>query len=305
MESTATVESPLKRAAKTARIVARSALQDASATAEGARTELNDLLPIEQGKKGKIEEMATRNTRRVAVLAAIYATDVRYLEFPIESMRWRENGFPALVPFKITMDTVTFTSFKTIGDKIDWKIENVPECVIKIYEDVAGLPYQKLSKEMRERAKHRITFRLWASFAVAIAAATAFVPGSAGIGWRIALGVIISLVSGIAAKAISDHRVMKRCGKAALAYKISARFDGLIPERIRQKIRRAQSLGIFKEIFILAEVPGLAIEESEMPKPAQIGDPLVIGFDGSGFWLIAAFDTSPVEAMALATTVKV
>ncbi len=71
----------------------------------------------------------------------------------------------------------------------------------------------------------------------------------------------------------------------------TARFDGVIPDDVRTIIARAQQQ--FKDIRILAEVERWKIEETELP--ALNADPLVIGYDGEEFWLLAAFDITPLE----------
>jgi len=80
---------------------------------------------------------------------------------------------------------------------------------------------------------------------------------------------------------------------------LSAEFSGVIPLEAKQKI--AETREKFKDIFILAEVKDWKIEERKAttvkPRPAPIvqGDPLVVGWDGKGFWLITSFDTTSLE----------
>lgn len=67
-------------------------------------------------------------------------------------------------------------------------------------------------------------------------------------------------------------------------------FSGIIPQKIRDEITKAYEL--FESIFIVADIP-----KWEFNKSVSVGkDPLVIGFDGEKFWLIAAFDLTPLEA---------
>jgi hypothetical protein len=80
---------------------------------------------------------------------------------------------------------------------------------------------------------------------------------------------------------------------------LSAEFSGVVPLEAKQKIAEARKK--FKNIFILAEVKDWKIEERKAttvkPEPAPIvhGDPLVVGWDGQGFWLITSFDTTSLE----------
>jgi hypothetical protein len=70
---------------------------------------------------------------------------------------------------------------------------------------------------------------------------------------------------------------------------ITAQFSGLIPPEIKDQIEDARPL--FKDIFIIAEPKRWKLNE-----PARIpADPLVVGWDGEGLYLIAEFDTTPVE----------
>lgn len=68
-------------------------------------------------------------------------------------------------------------------------------------------------------------------------------------------------------------------------------FSGVIPQDVREEI--AVMRDSFTSIFIIAEV-----DEWDVVKTAPIrrGDPLVIGYEGGKFFLIAAFDTTPLEA---------
>ena len=72
-------------------------------------------------------------------------------------------------------------------------------------------------------------------------------------------------------------------------------FEGLIPHEVREKIEEARRL-FSDQIFIIAEPGSLTLNEvTPIPK----GDPLIVGYDpnsdADGLWLIADFDTTPVE----------
>lgn len=76
---------------------------------------------------------------------------------------------------------------------------------------------------------------------------------------------------------------------------LTCRFEGLIPREVREKIKEAR--GTFgDQIFIIAEPGSFTLNEiTPLPK----GDPLIVGYDpnadANGLWLIADFDTTPVE----------
>lgn len=83
----------------------------------------------------------------------------------------------------------------------------------------------------------------------------------------------------------------RRNGHDNVEVRATARFDGVIPDDVRRMIVTARPQ--FKDIRILAEVEAWKIEETELP--ALRADPLVIGYDGEEFWLLAAFDITPLE----------
>jgi hypothetical protein len=72
--------------------------------------------------------------------------------------------------------------------------------------------------------------------------------------------------------------------------RLRAQFGMLIPQAIKTEIARVR--GEFKEIFIIAEAPRWDLKLTAIPKPK---DPLVVGYDGVNYWLIAAFDPTPLE----------
>lgn len=71
--------------------------------------------------------------------------------------------------------------------------------------------------------------------------------------------------------------------------KLTAKFSGVIPEKVKQRIAHARS--VFSSIFILAEVGTWSLTEEALTKV----DPLVVGFADESFWLIDTFDTTPLE----------
>lgn len=73
--------------------------------------------------------------------------------------------------------------------------------------------------------------------------------------------------------------------------RLSARFVMLIPPDVKEKIIKVR--GDFKEIFIIGEAPQWGIKQTAIPKPNK--DPLVVGYDGVNYWLIAAFNPTPLE----------
>lgn len=90
-------------------------------------------------------------------------------------------------------------------------------------------------------------------------------------------------------------RLLTTKRKKRKGLELTCRFEGLIPCEARKKIKKAR--GTFgDQIFIIAE-PGSFVLNATTPLPK--GDPLIVGYDpkadADGLWLIADFETTPVE----------
>ncbi len=290
----------IEQAIETAVPLQANNLSETLSAAESIYTEIDNLLPLESGQKKELLTMGHKKAQRVAVIAAMQAAGEEYKEFSTKAFGYRdENGLPALVPFSLSENLSIFSN--------EGFSKGVPEYVRGFYKDIAPKLYEhavNLNAGISTRNNKifgRILLKAFTiSFSVCILMLLSvyyfMVSGTAGlVAWMCGVGVITTIGSLITAMAITDmtkEPFVQQC-------LVTAEFDGLIPEVVRQKIRRALSLGIFgNKVFILAEVPGLEIKPIPLPKPASIGDPLVIGFNGSDFYLIAAFDTKPVELMA-------
>ncbi|MBI4142543.1 hypothetical protein HY480_01565 [Candidatus Uhrbacteria bacterium] len=83
----------------------------------------------------------------------------------------------------------------------------------------------------------------------------------------------------------------RKNGRGNVEIRATARFDGVIPDDVRRMIVGVKEQ--LKDIRILAEVEHWKIKETELPM--LNADPLVIGYDGEEFWLLAAFDITPLE----------
>lgn len=79
-----------------------------------------------------------------------------------------------------------------------------------------------------------------------------------------------------------------RVRKTRKVARLTARFRGLIPRETRKAIKETKKH--LDSIYILAEVSGWKIEVVE-----PIRDPLVIGLAENRLWIIASFDTTPLE----------
>lgn len=87
------------------------------------------------------------------------------------------------------------------------------------------------------------------------------------------------------------RKLREKRARRNVEVRASVTFTGVIPEDVRRTIARVQQS--FKDIRVLAEVEHWQLEETELP--ALNTDPLVIGYDGHEFWLLAVFDITPLE----------
>jgi hypothetical protein len=79
---------------------------------------------------------------------------------------------------------------------------------------------------------------------------------------------------------------------------LSVDFKGIIPKEIKDKLPAWQ--GEFKEVFFIADVTDRWEE-----KPSLIDyDPLVVGWTGYDFYLLATFDLTPFEKWAAAEMIS-
>ncbi len=73
-------------------------------------------------------------------------------------------------------------------------------------------------------------------------------------------------------------------------------YTGLIPADVKEAIKEAQPA--FTTMWIVAETGKWDIKEVKEVPPVVRADPLIIGVRGRGVYLIAAYDTTTVEAEA-------
>ncbi len=90
-------------------------------------------------------------------------------------------------------------------------------------------------------------------------------------------------------------RGMRKAGKSI---EIAAVFGGAIPDNVRDLIQGAKD--VFEDLYIIAEVRDWKVTERNAPALRSVkGDPILIGFDGENYRMIAAFDVTSVEQIAL------
>jgi hypothetical protein len=101
-----------------------------------------------------------------------------------------------------------------------------------------------------------------------------------------------------------QKRITKIARSKRMTVSLDVQFTGVIPDVVRGQIADARHV-FGKEIYLVAEPAKAELKHrtpTSRPKPVppppiRGGDPLVIGFDGRQFRLIAAFDLTPVEQL--------
>ena len=67
-------------------------------------------------------------------------------------------------------------------------------------------------------------------------------------------------------------------------------FEGLIPADVKQQI--VETRPHFKQLFVVAEAGKWDLQKSA---PIRRADPLLVGWDAYRLWILASFDTTPIE----------
>lgn len=237
-----------------------------SAKVENASVLFSNLLGIEAVSKQKIEtNLATLKgeqsqlENRIIQLKKRATLGSRYLQLSIEPLKWRDkNGWPRLATFSLESPLFKISASASIKGE---------------YKDDRDAAYDLRSYRGENRRTPKIDFRPEVS------------------PW------LTSLISSCYADVFEKFRqdlTRDTSRDKEISIELCCRFEGLIPDDVKRKIVEARGLGLFKEIFIVAEpTNGFQINRTAVVAPKQ--DPLVVGFDGNQLWLIAEFDTTPVE----------
>jgi hypothetical protein len=249
--------------------------------AERLKQEAAQMLPLERAAK---EQAALR-------CAAIDAQrkleqDARQVlaEFPDAQVLdpsvfgWRDKkGFPRLAPFSPKSDTVVFVGTRLFS-------EHFPHSLKGYYKDIAPRlrnSYQELPGDFPMYFIGSGIVGLVLS--VVVWCISAFFGQDLPMRWFF-LSSLGSLILGVL---LPEPQ--------GLSYRIEAQFSGLVPDTVRQVIRRAEQCSGFKEVFILAEVSVWKKSLEPAPVMSRHPDPLVVGFDGARYWLLAKFDVTTLE----------
>lgn len=90
--------------------------------------------------------------------------------------------------------------------------------------------------------------------------------------------------------------LMLKAKEEKASVSLSTAFLGIMPDTVRSTIKEVGPA--FEQIFLVVESKQwqMAIKKAPKPIPRE-ADPLVVGFDGENFWIIASFDPTPLERM--------
>jgi hypothetical protein len=206
-----------------------------------------------------------------------------------EIFQWKKNNLPAFAVFDITGDGECVISTDPAQEKI-------PTSVKAFYQQV--LPQALTNRVQAFFTKH---FKaIWCISALIVEACYFYTAqASTSVTWgRFVLGLILGILASFCASLMC--LIVLIAGWTLFARESQttafARFDGLIPQPVKQKIKFFQSE--FKEILIVAEANWTLSQEKQALRVPAVCDPLVVGWDGDYFWLIDRFDTSTVERLA-------
>lgn len=78
---------------------------------------------------------------------------------------------------------------------------------------------------------------------------------------------------------------------------LTAQWEGVIPNNIKNQIAAVRQQVGEKNVFILAEPTNYTLSFKEIPKPVRVPnpDPLVVVWHGGSLYLVDKFDVTPVE----------
>ncbi|TAN58354.1 hypothetical protein EPN15_01325 [Patescibacteria group bacterium] len=224
---------------------------------ERGSASVSNLLGIEGSARNDIADHFAALKFECAQLRSQIVFGTRYHLLSMEPLKWRDkNGWPRLVVFGVDSPYFEIRTRPYFGDFIF-------DCFVAKIQD------HTVKTEKKCGMKTVINFER-----------------------RALPDVIQSCYSDVLHK-LERMSTWDGRGIRSKFFGLSCRFEGLIPKDIRQKIVEAREL--FKEIFVIAEPGKIEITETEVILPVHPGDPLVVGFDGNQLWLIADFETTPVE----------
>lgn len=79
---------------------------------------------------------------------------------------------------------------------------------------------------------------------------------------------------------------------------ISYRYEGVIPNNVREIIQAEKGGERFKSLGLVCEVDSWKITKTERP-PREFLDPILVGEKAGALWVLASFDPTPVEQYLL------
>lgn len=235
----------------------RCSVPEPSLSPENIKKAKAALLPIQRVELDQLNKLEAQH--RVA--AKCKRLGVQVLDPSI--FGWKRKGLPAFSAFSVMDEGICRISSHTRDH----------------YPSVLREHYSRATDGLRDRRK--IALRC-AAFGVALCGLAAMWAG-----WATHLGVwfgglAASVGGGITTLLFWDHDEFQ--------YTITDTFNGFIPASTRAKIEAMKSE--FRDILIVKEA-NWTLKSERIPMP--VGDPLVVGVDDDGFYLLDRFDTTSLE----------
>ena len=249
-------------------------LAAAKARITGLERKKNELFAVEEAaQKIVVAEIgeAQKEIQKIEaeiVLAGLHAEELAdYPHVSDEILRWRNRkGFPVFALFALNSNN----SFRISEATMD-----VP--FASFYEDVK----QRLQNHARDTIIKCLlcTFLLGLACVIWVDIAER---SASSFHWGIIMApaalVIGAIVAGVI-EAVMEKKI----------YSITARYDGVIPPETKEKVRTAEKL--FERVYLLTEVKKWKLQATARPRL----DPLVLGLKTGHLFLIAEYDTTPIE----------
>jgi hypothetical protein len=206
-----------------------------------------------------------------------------------EIFSWKKDKLPAFAVFSIDGDGECVIS-------TDPAKQNVPSCCKCYYQEALKQPFSnRIQRFFSENFKS-----IWCGSALVVEACYFYgAQASAAATWgKFFLGLTLGVLASFCASLMCLIVVI--AGWTLLVREVEktafARFTGVIPHSVKQKIKLYQPE--FREIVIVAEAAwDLAKTRKAASMPVSC-DPLIVGWDGDFFWLIDQFDTTSLEQLA-------
>lgn len=271
-----------------------------AAALTSAKKERDELFPVEAAARSVFDQRIHDLEQEAIALereCEVAATCGGFKKLSLEPLRWRhESGYPKLAVFRLSNPDFRIKDSGIHGFLPDFHYGDLPDnfplflgaiiggfigiflsytgligMAVLFASALAGLAVGWLIKILVENYRRHREEKVKARWLANATALERYEP------IRNCYHDVVRLLQGI-------------CRRENLRQvSLEARFHGLIPSAVRERIRAVQ--GHFQDILLVAEPKCWSLEKVAQPKR----DPLVCGWDGANLWLIADFDITDTE----------